>query len=543
MAVSPGHLPRLIEIGRVLVRHAGRDIVAGSPLERELDEDDRGGPDQLAEDLVTLGPTFVKLGQLLATRADLLPDAYLDALQRLQDDLDPLPFDTVREVVETELGARLSNVYATFDEQPMASASLAQVHRAILRDGRPVAVKVQRPDIRPVIREDLALLEELAGLVDDHTDLGRRLRFGDIVEQFRRALARELDYRREATNLDRLAENLAAYDRLVVPGYVGDLSTERLLTMDLVEGTKVTEVPDVRRLELDGEALVDQLLEAYLQQVLADGLVHADPHPGNVLLTDDDRLALLDVGMVVRVEPRMREHLLRLLVAVAEGEADEAARSAHRLGRRTEWFDEEGFRRGVAEIVSQVHELPPEAVSLGTLMLEVARTAGANGLRPAPELTLLGRTLLNLDQVGRALAPDLDVRAAVRRHAGKVTTEQMLEDLTPSQILRPLLEAKELMEHLPERANRITDDLAEGRLTFRVDAFDEDRLMDNLEKVANRITVGLVLAALIVGAALLMRVETQATLFGYPALAIGFFLIAALSGLGLVIATVLGRGR
>ncbi len=550
MAVSPSHLPRLAEIARVLAQHGRRDLLVDDELGEALptadeSEETLAEADELADDLVSLGPTFVKLGQLLATRADLLPPPYLEALQRLQDDVEPVPFDDLRETVETELGVRLSNAFPVFDTDPLASASLGQVHRAELRDGTEVAVKIQRPNIRRVVRRDLALLDELASMADDHTDIGRRLGLADVVEQFRMALTRELDYRREAANLDALGENLASFSRLVVPGYIADLSSTRVLTMEFIAGTKVTEVPDVRLLELDGDGLVDELVRAYLQQVLADGFVHADPHPGNVLLTDDDRLALIDLGMVVRVEPRMREHLLRLLVAVAEGASDDASRSAIRLGRRTEDFDEAALMRGVAEVVAQVHELPARDVSLGALMMSVARAAGAAGLTPAPELSLLGRTLLSLDQVGRALAPDFDIREAVRRHAAKVVTEHMVRELTPSQMLRPLLEAKELMEHLPERANRIIGDLADGELTIRVDAIDEDRLLTHIEHVANRITVGLVLAALIVGAALLMRVPTSSELFGYPALAIVFFLIAAVGGIGLVIAILTGtqRGR
>jgi ubiquinone biosynthesis protein len=547
MAVSPSHLPRLAEVARVLVKHGRRDLLDDSGLAASLGD---GVPDattadasELADDLAALGPTFVKLGQLLATRADLLPDPYLEALQELQDDVEPIPFEQVRLVVEDELGARLSNAYPVFDPEPIASASLAQVHRAELRDGTPVAVKVQRPDILDTIRGDLALLDELAALVDEHTEAGRQFSFTGIIDQFRTALTRELDYRREAANLDDLAENLEGYDRLLVPGYVPDLTSTRVLTMELIDGVKTTDVPDVRLLELDGDALVDELLQAYLQQVLADGFVHADPHPGNVLLTDDDRLALIDVGMVVRVEPRMREHLLRLLVATAEAEPEEAARSAVRLGRRTEAYDEDALRRGVAEVVSSVHELPPGELSLGGLMMDIARVAGASGLRPAPELTLLGRTLMSLDQVGRALAPRFDVTDAVRRHAGAVVTEHMLEDLTPSQLLRPLLESKELLENLPERANRIIGDLADGDLTIRVDAFDEDRLMTHIEKVANRITMGLILASLVVGAALLMRVDTEATILGYPALAIVFFLAAAVGGLALIGTILFGRDR
>ena len=199
---------------------------------------------------------------------------------------------------------RLSKAFADFDSTPLAAASLGQVHRAQLRDGRPVAVKVQRPGIRQVILEDLEAFSEMATLIDKHTEVGRRFAFHDMLEEFRKTLLRELDYRREALNLVTLANNLRSYQRLVIPQPVDDYTTSRVLTMDYVRGTKITDLSPLARIELDDQALADDLCKAYLDQILVDGFFHADPHPGNLLITDDGRLALLDLGMVARIDPR-----------------------------------------------------------------------------------------------------------------------------------------------------------------------------------------------------------------------------------------------
>jgi predicted unusual protein kinase regulating ubiquinone biosynthesis (AarF/ABC1/UbiB family) len=524
----------------LLRRHGGADFVASSGLLDTLeadvpDEDDDGKESTLAADLEARGPAYIKLGQLLATRADLLPPRVIADLSRLQDDLEPVPFDQIREVIEDELGVRLTKAFATFDEEPLATASLGQVHAATLRDGRAVAVKVQRPGIREQLRPDLEAFDELATFLEEHTEIGRLYRVTELVDQFRAALARELDYRREASNLNLLRTNLDDFDRLIVPGYVEDFTSGRVLTMERIEGRKVTEISPVRQLSLDADDLVDELFRAYLKQILVDGFVHADPHPGNVLLTDDDRLALLDLGMVLRVEPNMRKHLLRMVLAVSDHETEQAADAAIKLGTPREDFDLDEFRRRVADLVGTYHDLPPEDFQLGTILLEVARIAGDSGLKPPPELTLLARTLLALDQVGRALSPTFDVDGAVRRHSAELLTMTSLRELSPSRVLQPMLEAKEFAEELPRRANTVLDALANGTLKFQVDTFDEDRMMGSIQRLANRLTAGLVLAALIIGAAMLMRVETDAQILGYPALAIIFFLIAAAGGLVLAV--------
>lgn len=542
-SLRPDLLHRYAQIARVLSRHGARDLVTSSPLSAALDAPDTEGSEDpgddaaldLAEDLEKLGPTFIKLGQLLSTRADLLPEAHIEALARLQDDVAPVPFEQIREVIEDELGARLSNLFERFDETPIASASLGQVHHAVMRDGRDVAVKVQRPGIRGVIERDLEVLHGVAGFLDAHTDTGERYHFDEMIDEFERSLARELDYRREAESLTELRSNLEGFDRLTVPEYVRGLTTSRVLVMDHVDGTKVTDLSELARLDIDGDALVDELFRAYLKQMLADGFVHADPHPGNVLVTPDHRLALIDVGMVVRLDPGTRERMLRLLLAVADGEGQAAADVALAMGQPTSFFDEEAFRRDVSALIGAYHDLPPEQSHAGRILSEVTRISGQDGVRPPAELTLLGRTLLALDQVAKELAPSFDVDEAVRRHAMEVLRGTMVDELTPSSVLRGLLDTKDLVEQLPARANTILGALADGTFRVRVDAVDAETFISAMQRSANRLVAGLVLAALIVGAAMLAGIETDATILGYPALALVFFVTAALMGLWLVI--------
>lgn len=544
MAISlkPEHVKRYKDIALLLVRHGRTDLLKESGLEDTLSSDERAGADgvsahaqELASDLERMGPIFVKLGQLLSTRPDLLPLPYLEALTRLQDDVAPFSYEEVEAIVETELGVRISKGFSRFDREPMASASLGQVHRAALRDGRLVAVKVQRPDIRREIADDIDALTEIATFLDHHSETSRRYQFLQMLDEFRKNLLRELDYRQEARNMIEIGDNLKEIGLIVVPRPIADYTTSRVLTMEYIEGRKVTSLGPLAHLELNGTALAEALFQAYLRQILVDGIFHADPHPGNVLVTSDGRVALLDLGMVGRISPAMQEQLLKLLLAISDGRSEDAANIGIAIGEARKELDEPEYRRRVGELVANQQGARVGDIQIGLLVLEVSRIGAENGIRTPSEFTMLGKTLLNLDQVGRTLAPEFDPNQAIRRNAAEITRQRMLKSLSPGNVLSGMMDMKELVQNLPGRLNRILDAVASNELRLKVDALEEETLIEGFQKVANRIAVGLILGALIVGAALLMRVETEFRIFGYPGFAMLCFLGAAALGFGLVL--------
>jgi ubiquinone biosynthesis protein len=549
MAVSlkPTHLKRYKDIAVLLVKYGNADLARGIGVDDEvpIPSAGKGSPpeaQQLARDLEKLGPTFIKLGQLLSTRADLLPVPYLEALSRLQDDVKPFSFAEVERIVTEELGLRISKAFSEFDAAPLAAASLGQVHRAVMRDGRVVAVKVQRPGIREQIVEDLDSFTEIARLMDRHLDARRLYEFEKMVDEFRKTILRELDYRREAQNLVTLRENLQDFELVIVPAPVLDYTTGRVLTMDFVFGEKITRLSPLEKIEIDGSSLAEELHRAYLKQILVDGFFHADPHPGNVFLTNDGRLALIDLGMVGWISTELQEKLLKLLLAISEGKGDEAAERAAEIGEKLETFDETEFRHRVVELVGEYQNARLEQIQIGRVVMEISRTSASAGMRLPSELTMLGKTLLNLDEIGRTLDPEFDPNASVRRNAAELLRKRMLKSASPANLYASLLEAKDFVQRLPARVNKVLDILATNQLRLNVDAVDERLLIDGLHKIANRISLGLILAALIVGAAMLMQVPTRFRILGYPGLAILLFLVAAVGGVWLAV-SILIRDR
>jgi ubiquinone biosynthesis protein len=541
ISLKPEHLKRYKDIAVLFMKYGRSDLVKTSGLSLALGDDSpevaATAPEagELAADLERLGPTFIKLGQLLSTRADILPPPYLEALARLQDNVEPFSFADVERIVEDDLGVRLSKAFNRFDSVPMASASLGQVHRAEMRDGREVVVKIQRPEIREQIVQDVAALEELATFLDSHTEMGKRYDFAQMLSEFRKSLLRELDYRDEAGHLTEFAENLRDFDLILIPRPVSDFTTSRVLTMDYIHGKKITALHPIRRLEINGTRLAEQLFRAYLQQILVDGVFHADPHPGNVFLTDDERVALLDLGMVARIPSTFQDNLLRLLLAISDGRGEEASDITIRMGTRKENFDEEEFTREVSDIVARHTDTSMNKIDAGRVVLEIQRIAAERGFRLPPEFTMIAKALLNLDQVVYTLAPNFDPNSVIRRYASEIMQQRILKSLAPGNLMTNLLDVKDFLERLPNRVNKILDAVGNNELELKVDAIDEKKLMEGLQKVANRITVGLVIAAMIIGASLLMRVETSFKLFGYPGLAIIFFLLAAAAAIWLIV--------
>lgn len=516
LAIAPANVKVYGDIAGLLVRHAGPDILGRVGLGKLLElasGGDRHGPEDLADDLEKLGPTYIKIGQTLSTQLNVLPEAYMTAMSRLHDDVKPLGFAEIQKVIETELESPLLSVFSHIDTHPLGTASLGQVHRAVMPDGRPVAVKVQRPGIEAQIEKDMEGLSHVAGAIDTLT--AGRYGLERLADYTRDQLLQELDYRREAQNLRRMRSLLKREPHVVVPAPTTGRCTRRVLVMDLVEGRKVTDLTPRELDGLDGERLARRTFKRYLEHILLEGFFHADPHPGNVLIDGENRLVMLDLGMVGRVAPALRERLLRLVLQIAEGRGEQVARTALDIGATSQGFVYDAFVQDISQLVMERYDTPIEGLGIGGVVLDIARICGERGVRIPPVVNVIGKTLLNLDQLGQALDPDFQPAAAVRAHAGRLIRKEVAATLRPAAWVGRAAELRRLAEDGPGYAHRVLENLAREDRGLKLDVIDQPALMDGFEKIANRITYGLMIAGLLIAGGLMAAAEIRGpSLFG-----------------------------
>jgi len=530
---------RRSQILRLLLRYRNSGVFSGMNLDAGAVHDvpPEGNPEQFVTDLESLGPTFVKLGQMLSTRPDMVPVEFATALERMQENVAPIPVERVAAIIEKELGASVSKLFASFDPVPLGCASIAQVHRAELHDGRQVAVKVQKPEVAAQLRSDLEVLRSFALAADHLTQVGRRVRLRDWLNEFAKTLMQELDYQAEAENLQRFGQHLKPFKPLWVPQPIWDYCSHRVLTMELAQGVRVDMIPDVRRTEQPMAPLAAALIRGYVDQIFVHGEIHADPHPGNLRVTPAGHLAIFDLGMVAHMPPRLRERLLKLLFAAVDGRGEEVADEIIGISTRLEFFDEERYLRETGQIIARY--AANSSFSEGRVVLDLVRIATASGLRTPPELSLLGKALLNLETVCRLLSPDLDTRRIVERQLQHVMRARLKKSLSAANLASEAMEMQQLLRDGPRKMTDILALLAENRLQMKVTGLEESRLMENLQKIANRVSAGIVTAALILAAAMMMKVDTGWHLFGYPAIAFTLMLIGVFLGLGIILSALI----
>jgi predicted unusual protein kinase regulating ubiquinone biosynthesis (AarF/ABC1/UbiB family) len=378
----------------------------------------------------------------------------------------------------------------------------------------------------------------MADFAQARTEFGDLYTVGDMFQEFRSTILRELDYLQEKTNTVTLRKNLRDFEEIVIPDVLENLTTSRVLTMDFIEGKKITLLSEDDKSHVDTGKLLEGTFRAYLKQILVDGFFHADPHPGNVLLTPDGRIAIIDLGMVGRIAPGLREKLIGLLLAISEGQPEDAADIAASIGDKTAAFDLKTYRRRAIELLSRYEHASLSQVHVGTLVMEFTEVTRECGIRVPRELTMLGKTLLHLDQVSKELNPYFDPIASIRQYGGEIILRHVTSRISAGNVLRAVLETKSMAGRLSRAMNSVLDRMADNELEVKVHGFDETRFIAGMQKIANRITLGLLLGSLVVGAGLFSMVPTTFTILGYPALAIVFFLVAAV-GAGLLIFDIL----
>ena len=507
------------------------DLLLPVEEETKMEPDVRQRAEAFASALKKMGPTYVKFGQLLSTRPDIVPPEYIAALESLQDNLEPFSFAEVERTVEEELGAKISKMFDTFESKPIAAASLGQVHRASLRDGREVVVKVQRPNVREQVRNDLEVFSEIAQTLEAHTEIGRKMNLSSAIEQARVSMLNELNYVQEARNTETLRTNLATFPQIYIPTVIHDLSSSRVLTTELVKGRKVSKLTPLSLIEHNYAELAAVLTRAYLKQICVDGIWHSDPHPGNIFVREIDgetQVVLLDFGMVARISYEFQDEIIKLLLAISSNRGSEVADSCVRMSEVQEHFDPVKFAREISTIVAAVHDATASDINTGQLIFNVIAVGNNNDLKAPPELAMLAKTLLHLDAITRRLDPEYDPQHVIREYAEQLMTQKLRQKFDPRNFYAAMLDLNQLILDLPHRAREIIDLTAVGKLTFGLKLVQAEEFLAGIHKVANRITVGIIVAAIVIASALMMRTAPALALIGYVASAlIGLYLVVS----------------
>ena len=502
------HPERYLEMLRIARKHELHHVAAELSASRQPEEDadgvliehealDDDHPDQLASALEELGPCFIKLGQLLSTRPDLLPPDYIRALARLQDTIVPVPAASIVQIVEHELGAPLATLFQSFDCEPLATASMAQVHRAVLPDGAEVVVKVQRPQARKRIEVDLAVLGEMARFASRHTTFGARFDLPQMVRELEQSLRQELDFRQEADNTRLIGRQIADFSLLATPTVYDKYTTERVLTLGFVRGRHLAALPLEEMQTLDAPAIARELLSAYLKQIVVDGIFHCDPHPGNIFLTDEGKLALLDFGMVGRFDAGQKDNIILLLLAFSERQGERVADTYLQMIAIPPTLDRRAFTQDVCALVSRYHDMSGGRMALGTALLDLTRLANTHRAPVPSALTLMGKTMLNLDGTIRVLSPELDPVQLIRDYMLEVMGQRVLAQLSPGRVFAWVLDMKHLFENSPRRTDILLDKLANDQFTMRL-ALDE-QARTSLDRTTGRLSRAMVSSALLIG--------------------------------------------
>lgn len=508
------------------------ELVASDAETGAMEPDVQARADAFAKSLKEMGPTYVKFGQILSTRPDIVPAEYIAALESLQDQTEPFSFAEVEKIVQEELGGRISKMFDNFESTPMAAASLGQVHRASLRDGREVVVKVQRPNVREQVHKDLEVFTEIAGSLEEHTDLGRKMNLVGSIEQARITMMNELNYLQEARNTEILRENLASFPQIYIPTVIHDMTTSRVLTTELVKGKKVSKLTPLQMIDHDYAALAGVITQAYLKQICVDGFWHSDPHPGNVFIRDIDdeaQIVLLDFGMCSRITEEFQDEIVKLLLSVSSNRGAEAAEACVRMSEMQEQFDAVKFTREISQVVANYHDVDVQQINVGQLIFNVISIANNNELKVPAELAMFAKTLLHLDAITKKLDRNFDPQAVIRDYAEELMSQKIQQKFNPRNFYPALLDLNQLILDLPHRVREILDMTAASKLTFGIKLTQAEEFLSGVHKIANRITVGVVIAALLISSSLMMRYEHTLAVIGY--------LLAAAAGVYLVVST------
>lgn len=542
------NIKRLRDIISVLIKHGFHPLmerlrltglisfpqrIIGRKIARE--EEELSVPVRMRLALEELGPTFIKFGQILSTRPDVLPEEFIEELLKLQDEVPPIAFKEVVGVIEREFKRPASELFRTIEEKPVAAASIAQVHRAVTISGDEVVIKVQRPGIERTIDTDISILSYLARLAVRYIPESKLYDPIGMVDEFSMVIRKELDFTLEASYTERFKNNFKDDPRVLVPGVDWGLSTKMVLTMERVKGIKVDRVEKMRGAGINTENVAHLITDVFFKQVFEFGLFHGDLHSGNIFVISENKVALVDFGIVGRLDPELKHNLADILISFVQEDFDSLTKVYLKMGILPEHIDRAAFAREYYDTVIHYFSRPFKHVRIGELMMDYIRLAARHNIRLPRELLLFNKCLIELEGLARVLYPEVDILSESEPYAGKLFKERLSPAAAVQDTITTMSDYKEFLQRLPVEAGRIMKKISDDKLRIEFLHRGLEDFMGEVDRSSNRLTFGIIVAALIVGSSLVISSKTTPTFMGYPAFGIIGFTVASLLGLWLAI--------
>jgi len=533
-----GHIVEQLNINYYI--ELGRKIVTLGAAPKEIERLTQ--PVRLRLALEELGPTFIKLGQILATRPDIIPKEYADEFSKLQDKVPSIPLEEVQNQVQRELGYPAEEIFAEFSPTPIAAASIAQVHRGRLRDGEEVVIKIRRPGVEAVVETDLDILMGLAYLIERHIPAWEIYDPIGIVKEFRRTINREMDFTREGHTIDRFATNFAGDATIHIPRVYWDYTGEIVLTMEYVEGIKISDFDLLIKKGYDLKTIARNGAEAFLRQVLIHGLFHGDPHPGNLFILEGNTICLLDYGIVGRLDEDLRYKLIDLLLGVLQRDVDRIISQLLYSGELTDEANLGHLKRELSEFIDDYYEIPLQNINVGKLLTEFVEILTHYRIKFPSDFALLAKALVTMEGVGRQLDPEFNMINHLKPFMKKLVRDKMNPANLSKEMFRVAQSYSALVKNLPRDLKEIINRINRNKFKIDLEHRGLEKFIGDLDKSSNRLSFSLLIAALIVGSSLIMQTEKGPLLFGFPILGFLGYSIAGFLGLWLAIA-ILRSGR
>lgn len=534
-----GHIPRYREVANVFVKHGFGflvDRISPGIFKRSGDKNPelRGisAARQLRAAFEELGPTYVKLGQLLSTRPDLLAPEFIREFEKLQDDVPPVSYADVRSVCAGE-GINIDEDFACFNREPLAAASIAQVHEAQLKDGQMVVVKVQRPGIDRLIANDLDILMEIARVLERRTDWGRLYRISEIVDELRQSILDEVDFRKEARNADIFYRNFRKENHVVVPRVFWDYSSRRVLTLEYLEGIKVSDTVGLKRAGYDPAKIAANMVDALFKQVYEHGFFHADPHPGNLAIVEGERIVFYDFGQVGVIDRITREKAMDLLVGMMRYDVNAVTRALLDIGIGSQSVNQAEFRRDIARLQQKYYGLPLSQINIGEALSELIGLSFRYRVRIPAELSLLVKMLMTVENMVSQLDPQLGIVDIAEPYGKKVMKQRFSARQIKESLGTLLIDYASLAQTLPRDVDNVVKMLEAGEIKIQMEHTNLNRLTNKIDILSNRLALAIILASIIIGTSLVVEESKSNIISRFPIVEAGF-IAGILLGLGLV---------